>query len=78
MKTTALKGHPLTEKEMCEVKGGMWYAIKMVTDPNKEPDPFLCEGCGYEITEFEYNEQGGNYVAVCFNCGCKKEVKIEE
>ena len=78
MKNKELYGHPLTEKEMCEVKGGMWYAIKVVTKPYEGPKTFPCEACGHDISDFIYNAHTDTYTSVCFNCGCRKEVKMEE
>ena len=74
MKDLILKGHPLTENESKEVKGGAWYAIKVVTFLR----PFPCDLCGNIIKRFKYNENTETYTAVCENCGCNKEVQIEE
>ena len=78
MKDLILKGHPLTENESKEVKGGAWYAIKVVTEPHTPPTDFPCDICGHTISKFMYNANTQTYTSVCFECGCEKEVKIEE
>ena len=78
MKKVFVKGHPLTENESKEVKGGAWYAMKVVSDPFATPEKFPCTECGYEIDTFLYKPDEKTYYAVCDNCGCSKEVKMEE
>ena len=70
MKKNHLNGQVLSEKEMKEVKGGAWYIVK------NPPTLWKCEECGYDIEYYLYN--GELYCAVCENCGCRKEFKVEE
>ena len=74
MKQTVVKGHSLTEQELKEVKGGMWYII----EPNgKLPEvPFPCEECGHSIEELLYN--GRYFYGICEVCGSRKEIIMEE
>ena len=78
MKKEFFKGHPLTENETREVKGGAWYAIKVVTEPYEPPKAFNCDLCGHRIYLFGYNADNETYTAVCENCGCGKYVKVED
>ena len=78
MKNNYLKGQVLSEKEMKEVKGGSWVIVKVVTPPYNPPREIICDICDSEITDFEPNGQENTYVAVCSNCGCRKDVKKEE
>ena len=74
MKKDFAKGHPLTEEQLKAVKGGAWYAIKVVTVLR----PFPCDLCDNTIRKFIYNENTETYTAICDQCGCSKEVQIEE
>ena len=58
MKRVIFKGHPLTEKEMCEVLGG--------TKTTLDGMFFYCPICGKEVSAKEIAE--GVYEAKCTNC----------
>ena len=74
MKDVILKGHPLTENESKEVKGGAIY----VMSGDGVPESFSCNECGHYIYLFEYNADKKLFYAVCDVCGCRNEVKKEE
>lgn len=76
MKKVFVKGHPLTENELKEVKGGSIYVIKVVN--GNAPDAFSCEDCGNRIYMFDYNADKKLYYAMCNVCGCRNEVRKEE
>ena len=76
MKETIVKGRSLTEKELKDVKGGTYYPLYNVTNP--PPKPFLCDVCDHEVYLFLYDGDSGLFTAICENCGCRKEVKVEE
>ena len=60
MKDLILKGHPLTENESKEVKGGGCPEIK------SNVEIFFCPVCGFPL-ESKKSENGG-YTATCMNC----------
>ena len=77
MKKNHSNGQVLSEQEMKEVKGGNWLVVKVVTPPYDPPTKIMCDICDTEITDIEPAAQENTYVAVCSNCGCRKEVKKE-
>ena len=73
MKQTIVKGRPLTEKDLKEVKGGEFYFIKVITSLK----PFSCDSCGYTISKFITTSDEDIYTAICEYCGCCENVKME-
>ena len=69
MKTTVLKGHPLTEKESKEVKGGHFVSGE---DPQ---DWKRCPVCGHiydptdVLEQIIYDAKTGLYGRLCLLCG---------
>lgn len=58
MKKEFVKGHPLTEKEMCEVKGGHIITLGVMFS--------YCPICGTAVRAEKIAE--GVYEATCSNC----------
>lgn len=68
MKQVVVKGHSLTAKEMCEVKGGY---MKTGTDPENWN---FCPCCGKpysddELEALRYDGKTGLYGRFCMKCG---------
>ena len=75
MKEAILKGHPLTEDVMKEVKGGT------ILEGSKKNKMNFCPDCGYRYTDEDkenddiFEERDGVWRATCPNCGSKNVVE---